>query len=254
MAANPGVYGLRKFYRYMGAGPSSSTLATIGDDVGDTTTIYAQFLFTGTRTTAAGALMKAGTGSSKIVCDTANTKFLQFYLDSGATSGDNRGMYLRTYYTGTAGGGDCLRVYADVSVAATSVYGAHISVGFGESTSGGSVTGLAVGVRATLGLPSVAMAANGYYTALMSEIYSFGAASDAGAVEELSFLRFVNGGHATGRGTVDDDAFLFVLDTGFSSGAAHVWYDSAFTATNGTETLKVKTPGGTRYLVLYDAR
>ena len=52
---------------------------------------------------------------------------------------------------------------------------------------------------------------------------------------------------------VDDDAFLFVLD-GFSSGSAHLWYDHQGTApTNVEEWIKVKTPGGTRYLALYNA-
>jgi hypothetical protein len=95
----------------------------------------------------AGPLISAGNSAQKISSSLPNTKFLQFYLESIATSGDNRGMYLRTYYTGAGGGGDALRVYADVSVAAANVFGAHISLGLGESTTGGKVTGLGVGVR-----------------------------------------------------------------------------------------------------------
>lgn len=245
MAANPGVYGLRKFYRYMGAGPSGSTLATIGDDVGDTTTIYAQFIFTETRTTAAGALMKAGTSSSKIVCDTANTKFLQFYLDSGATSGDNRGLYLRTYYTGAAGGGDCARIYADVSVAAANVYGAHISVGFGEAaTPTGSVSGLAVGMRATLGVAN----SGGTYAALMAEIYSFGASADPAACTEISFIRVVNDGNA--KDDVDDDAFLFSLQ-GFTAGDAKVYSENTGAVGTMAGALKIKIGANTRYIMVH---
>jgi hypothetical protein len=162
----------------------------------------------------AGPLLLAGNSTQRVVSSLPNTKFLQFYLDSTATSGDNRGMYLRTYYTGAGGGGDALRVYADVSVAAANVFGAHISLGLGESTTGGKVTGLGVGVRAQLGLPNVAMASGGTYAALMAEIYSFGEHSDAGAVTELSFIRVVNDGHANGIADVDDDANLLVITGG----------------------------------------
>jgi hypothetical protein len=139
----------------------------------------------------AGPLISAGNSAQKISSSLPNTKFLQFYLESIATSGDNRGMYLRTYYTGAGGGGDALRVYADVSVAAANVFGAHISLGLGESTTGGKVT-----------------------AALMAEIYSFGEHSDAGAVTELSFIRVVNDGHANGIADVDDDANLLVITGG----------------------------------------
>jgi len=118
----------------------------------------------------------------------------------------------------------------------------------GESTDVGSVTGLGVAVRSTLGLPDGALPSGGTYSALMSEIYSFGDNSDAGAVTELSFLRVVNGGTTNGKATVDDDAFFMVLD-GFGDGAAHMWYVHA--PTTLVEAVKVKTPGGTRYIGLY---
>lgn len=187
---------------------------------------------------------------------TADTKVISIYADITATSGDNRGIYNRLYIKGAGAGGESLRSYTEITgVAAGTVHGAHLSLGMGESTTGGSVTGLGVAARCTLGLPDVALSAGGTYSALQSEIYSFGDNSDAGAVTELSFLRFVNGGTTNGKATVDDDAFLLVLDTGFSSGSAHIWYDkgSAITTGNASEWLKVKTPGGTRYLMLYDS-
>ena len=184
---------------------------------------------------------------------TADTKAISIYVDITATSGDNRGIYNRLYLK-SIGGGESLRSYTEITgVTVGTAHGAHLSLGMGESTIGGAVTGLGVAVRCTLGLPSVALAAGGTYSALMAEIYSFGANSDAGAVTELSFLRVVNGGATNGKVTVDDDAFFAVLD-GFASGSTKMWYDATFTAANGTETLKVKTPSGTRYIVLYDAR
>jgi len=185
---------------------------------------------------------------------TADTKVISIYADITATSGDNRSIYNRLYLKGTGGGGESLRSYTEITgVVVGTAHGAHLSLGMGESTTGGAVTGLGAAVRCTLGLPSVALASGGTYTALMAEIYSFGTSSDAGAVTELSFLRVVNDGHTNGKATVQDDAFFFVLD-GFSTDDTGLWKDGAFTATNGSETIKVKTPSGTRYLVLYDAR
>ena len=178
---------------------------------------------------------------------TADTKVISIYADIAATSGDNRGIYNRLYLTST-GGGESLRSYTEISGTVGTAHGAHLSLGMGESTDGGAVTGLGVAVRCTLGLPNVALAAGGTYSALMAEIYSFGASSDAGAVTELSFLRVVNGGATDGKATVDDDAFFAVLD-GFADGAAHLWYVHA--PTTLVEAVRVKTPGGTRYIGLY---
>ncbi len=208
--------------------------------------------FTGAKPNViAGPLILAGNSSQKITSSLPDTKFMQFYLESTATSGDNRGMYLRTYFSGAGGGGDALRVYADVSVAAANVFGAHISLGLGESTSGGAVTGLGVGVRATLGLPDVALASGGTYAALMAEIYSFGDNSDAGAVTELSFIRVVNDGTSDGKDDVDDDAFLLSLQ-GLTAGTGHL-VEAGTSMGTVTGTLKIKLGADTRYLPYYSS-
>ena len=196
---------------------------------------------------SAGPLILAGTSAQKISSSLVDTKFIQAYLESSATSGDNRGMYLRTYYTGAGGGGDALRVYADVSVAAANVFGAHISLGLGESTTGGSVSGLGVGVRAQLGLPNVALASGGTYAALMAEIYSFGEHSDAGAVTELSFIRIVNAGHANGIADVDDDANLLVITGGAIASGNMVQAETD--ETKFSHKIRCKVHGSTMYLM-----
>jgi hypothetical protein len=200
---------------------------------------------------AAGPLILAGTSSQKITSSLADIKFIQAYLESSATSGDNRGMYLRTYYTGAGGGGDALRVYADVSVAAANVFGAHISLGLGESTVGGKVTGLGVGVRAQLGLPNVALASGGTYAALMAEIYSFGEHSDAGAVTELSFIRVVNDGHANGIADVDDDANLLVITGGAIASGNMVQAETD--ETKFSHKIRCKIHSSTMYLMACDS-
>jgi len=214
----------------------------------DNSLIAQQIDFSGAKpNVAAGPLVLAGTSSQKITSSLPDTKFFQAFLESSATSGDNRGMYLRTYYTGAGGGGDALRVYADVSAAAGNVFGAHISVGFGESTTGGSITGLACGVRAQLGLPDVAMASGGTYTALQAEIYSFGQHSDAGATTELSFIRIVNDGHANGIADVDDDANLLVITGGAIASGNMVQAETD--ETKFSHKIRCNVHGSTMYLM-----
>ena len=214
----------------------------------DNTLDAQQISFAGAKpSVSAGPLILAGNSSQKITSSLADTKFIQAYLESSATSGDNRGVYLRTYYTGAGGGGDALRVYADVSVAAANVFGAHISLGLGESTTGGSVSGLGVGVRAQLGLPNVALASGGTYAALMAEIYSFGEHSDAGAVTELSFIRIVNAGHANGIADVDDDANLLVITGGAISSGNMVQAETD--ETKFSHKIRCKVHGSTMYLM-----
>lgn len=154
--------------------------------------------------------------------------FREYRYECSATSGTAQGIYNRLYLTaaGTLTA-NSFRTYTDiVGVAIGNAYGAHISLGMGESTVGGAVTGLGVAVRATLGLPSVAMVAGGTYAAIMAEIFSFGAAADPTLMTRLAFIRCVNGGDGTGIGRVDDKAYLLDLN-GFSVGAGNVFVASA---------------------------
>lgn len=190
-----------------------------------------------------------GTSAAPITDDTADVKFAQLYADSGATSGDARGIYNKLSLTGAGGGGESLRSYTEiVGVAAANAHGAHISLGLGESTTAGSVTGLGVALRATLGLPNVALPANGTYAALMAEIYSFGANADAGAVTSLSVIRAVNGGDAGGQADVDDDAAFIEFD-GFTAGDGNmIAAKAAAAAPNVTNSIRIKIGGVVKYI------
>ncbi|MFH1170586.1 MAG: hypothetical protein V1704_03440 [Candidatus Vogelbacteria bacterium] len=200
-----------------------------------------------------GGVIKAGTSAAPVTEDTANMKFMSFYFDNGATSGDNRGIYNKLDLTGAGGGGESLRSYTDLKAAAGTAHGAHISLGMGESTTAGSVTGLGVGVRATLGLPNAALPAGGTYAAMMPEIYSFGDDSDAGAVTELSFIRAVNGGNANGIADVDDDAVLLSLQ-GFTAGAGNMTVtDADGNIGNPAGTIRIKIGSTLYYLPYYAA-
>ena len=195
---------------------------------------------------------RRGSSTDKLTIDTANTNFLEYRFDCGATSGDNRGMYLRLYMTGAGGGGEAARIYTDVvGVAQGTCHGAHISLGFGESTTGGSITGLGVAMRATLGLPNVAMGAGGTYAAIQPEIYGFGAAADPAAVTELSFIRCVAGGGATERGAIDDKAYLLVLD-GVAEGSGNMVVASN-TEANYVSAARCKINGVEKWLMFASA-
>lgn len=152
-------------------------------------------------------LMGIGTSTTRATAAVADKKFLSFYLENSATSGDNRGMYLRLYMTGAGGGGEALRVFTSVQdVAAGTAHGAHISLNFGTS---GTVTGQGIAMRATLHMPSTALTSNVTMAAVQAEIYNDAATSDPGGSTLLSYFRAVNGGNATGGADVDDDAVLF---------------------------------------------
>ena len=192
-----------------------------------------------------GGLIKAGTASARVIEDTANMRFVNFNFDNGATSGDNRGIYNRLYLTGAGGGGESLRTFTSIEdVACGTAHGAHISLGFEAS---GSITGLGVASRNTLHIPNAVMPAGGTYAATQPEIYSDGATSAPAAVTELSFIRCINDGNATGIANVDDKAFLLSL-IGGSVGAGNVM--AAKTAAAVTHTLRMKAPNGTTYYIM----
>lgn len=166
-----------------------------------------------------GGIIKAGTSSSPVTEDTANMKFMSFYFDDGATSGDARGMYLRLYITGAGGGGEAARVFTTVSnVAGANAHGQHTSLSFGTS---GTLTGQGIASRNTLHIPNVQWSSNNVtYSALQAEIWADGATTDPQATN-LSFIRVVAGGTQAGIDDIEDDAFMFAFN-GFTAASGNV--------------------------------
>ena len=199
------------------------------------------------------ASIAIGTSTTHWSTTTANTKVISIYADVSVGTGDNRGIYNRLYFkTAGVGGGESLRSYTEITgVAIGTAHGAHLSLGMGESTTKGSVTGLGVAVRATLGFPNIAMDSGGTYAAIMSEIYSFGTSCDPAAVTELSFLRLVAGGDSTGRAAIDDKAYLLVLD-GVAEGANNMVVASA-TEANYASAARCKINGVEKWLMFASA-
>jgi len=194
-------------------------------------------------------LISAGSSSERVVSGDANVKFFEFRCESSATSGDNRAIYNRLYITGAGNGGESLRSFTTVEdVAASTAHGAHISLNFGDS---GSVTGLGVAGRHTLHIPDDASWAPGNVAALQAEIYSDGADSDTDGATEVAFLRFVNGGNASGVSDVDDDAFLFTIDGGAVGSGNMVQTDND--ETKMSHKIRIQVHGTTMYLMAADS-
>ena len=190
-------------------------------------------------------LLGAGTSSDPATVATADTNFIEFRCQNTATSGDNRLIYNRLYLAGAGGGGESLRAFTTISdVAAGTAHGAHISLNFGDT---GSVTGLGVAVRGTLHIPNDADWAPGTVAALQAEIYSDGAASDTDGATEVSFIRVVNGGNASGIADVDDDADLLAL-SGFTIGAGNM-VQTETDETKFSHKIRCNVGGTTLYLM-----
>ena len=195
-----------------------------------------------------------GKSALHVTSSVASTKFISIYVDITATSGDNRAIYNRLYFKASnSGGGESLRSYTLIDGAYTitdAAHGAHITLGMGESTTTGRINGLGAAVRAQLGLASAALL-GGTYTALQAEIYAFGASCQPSGVTELSFIRCVAGGHATGRQEIDDKAYLLVLD-GVAEGAGNMVVASA-TETNYASAARCKINGVEKWLMFASA-
>jgi hypothetical protein len=103
-----------------------------------------------------GRLSSAGVSSgasSAPVAQSSSGSVNQFYVTASHASGDVRGIYARVNFTG-AGAGETLRAFSTVAAAqgaGQTTNGAHISL---SVNSGGSISGAANAVRATLGVAS----------------------------------------------------------------------------------------------------
>jgi len=219
---------------------SASALKFVGDSRLD---------FTGNTVLAAntdGGIIKGGTsGAGAIVQDVADTKFVSFYFDDGATSGEARGIYDCLYVTGAGGSGTALRALCDVTdVTAVDARGAHISLSFGST---GKVSGSGQALTLTTHIANQATQ-SGSLSALTTEIYSEGATSDpSGAV--LSCWRASANGDGTGKADVETDCALIHVDSGFTEGDGNmVAKKGAAACPNVTESIRIRLPDGVRYL------
>ena len=130
----------------------------------------------------------------------------EYRYQSTATSGDVRGMYMALGLNGAGSAGEAVRARTIVQAVGVigGVHGLHGGVEFDAD---GTITGLGVGVRATLMCPNRAAMAT--IAGGMSELWAEGASTDFGAATMHSIHRFVMDGDATGYATADN-VFEFV--------------------------------------------
>lgn len=166
---------------------------------------------------ASGLFFGAGTTASPATTSTADAKFIEIRAQSTATSGDNRLQYLRYNIAGAGASGECVRAFTDLTAAAGTARGAHVSLQAGAT---GYVTGLGAGVDSQLYVKNETLA-GGTYAALNTEIYSEGASTAVSGVTSLSCFRAALSGNATGAAAVDDKANLITL-TGGANGSGNI--------------------------------
>lgn len=121
--------------------------ANLDETVGGVKTLRGQT----TGAVTAALLHGCGTTTTPASTSTANKNFLGYWTETTASSGDCRGMYLRTYFGG-AGSGEASRIYATINYAGAAAVGGTIN---GEHVtlsinSGSTVSGQASAARFTL--------------------------------------------------------------------------------------------------------
>ncbi len=163
-------------------------------------------------------LMGVGTSANPATTSVADKSFIELRTQSSAISGASRSIYARHNLSGAGQSGECLRAFTDLTAAVTTSRGAHISLQIGST---GYVSGLGVGVDAQLYIKNSIVPANGTYAGLNVEIYSEGASATPAAVTQLSYIRIVAGGHATGIAAVDDKVYLLSIN-GTAVGAGNM--------------------------------
>jgi hypothetical protein len=186
--------------------------------------------------TANSALrLGAGNSNEPETTGSADSNFIDYRLKSTAASGTNRGMYIRQYLTGGAGG-EAARIYNTVSsnTPADTINGAHISQDFGSTA--GNVTGEGQAVRATLMVPNRTL--GGTCAAVKAELWADGASSDA---SNVAFIRCTLAGNSTGVTTLDTSAKFMTIDGVGAAGAGKIL--QANTAGASTNILKISVDG-----------
>jgi len=141
-------------------------------------------------------LEKVGTHSVPVASAHADKIFREYRYRSTSTTGDVRGQYMELLMNGAGLSGEACRNRAYIEAAVATAHGCHDGVEFGTD---GSVTGLAVGHRATYMAKDAAAAAT--IAGGMSELYAAGDSTNYATATVHSIHRFVNDGDATGKAT-----------------------------------------------------
>lgn len=155
--------------------------------------------------TTAALLAGGGTSATPCATSTADKNFLGFWTKTTATSGDSRGLYLRTYFSGAGVSGEAARIFGTVdnvtAAVGGTVNGAHISLSITGAS--GAVSGQGFAARLTLGADAQTRTLNANVAVLNldSDIatgntvpadLAFARVTDTGAVRIGSLLKMPN--------------------------------------------------------------
>lgn len=186
-----------------------------------------------------------GTSASPATTALANKKFIELWCSSSASSGDNRLLYLQYFLTG-GGGGECIRGLTTLTAATGTAHGAHVGL---QLTGSGQISGLGVGMRATLMVPDKTL--GGTVAAIMAELFADGTSSD---VSNGTCLRCVLAGDSTGVSALSLTTTLLNID-GITIGSAGA--GQMVNAISGdkavTHLVKIKINGVTYWLMARNA-
>jgi len=182
---------------------------------------------------------------------TSANKAIAVYTTSSSTSTSVNVLpvYIDATMTGANGQGRGMEVKLTIDNAKL---GAHCNaikgyVDFNGGSGVGMVTGLGSAIVAEMKMAGGAMT-HGTYAVMELELVC--PASWTGNFSTSFIHAQVSG---TTSGNFDDYGYFFTL-TGVASDAAHMWYEpgSAIAAKAIDEFIRVKTPGGVRYIPLYN--
>lgn len=156
-----------------------------------------------------------GTSAAPQVDDTVNVNFVSGFFDSGAASGDSKGLgitlnatgVLQTFSTGIYGA--CLP-----SVQVRNPVGVQGDLIFGAA---GWIQGLGYAIGGYLSLPAAAVAATGNVACVSADINA-PASADVSAATRVSCIRINVGGDATGIATWETKGAVISL-VGFTQAA-----------------------------------
>ncbi len=195
---------------YWDAAASLFTIVEGGLFAGLATAVAANPSSTGSLLLVPGAAFEGGfhigTDSVPLVDDDTNVNFMSAYFDSGATSGDSKGMaiklhatgLLQTYSTAIFGAiAPSVRVRNPVAVQGDMYFGAA-----------GAVQGLGYGVGTYIAFPAASLPSGGNYAGMNIE-FSLPASCDIGSpggggASRVAMLRFAIGGDTTAKATFED--------------------------------------------------
>ncbi|MBT3267197.1 hypothetical protein HN371_08605 [Candidatus Poribacteria bacterium] len=208
-----------------------------------------KFRASGGADAAAALLGGVGTTGSPATTAVAGQNMLEFRVQTTATSGDFRGLYIRADFDGDGVAGEGIRsnCVSDQDVAGT-VNGIHASF---EVKAGGDITGAAHGGRFGFIVPDDSSITQGTVAGAMSEIYLTGTSSTLNATQHSLHRFTAAGANAATRNA--EVLNLFSVEGVTTTSGGMYYANTAAVPGNANASLRIITPDGIKHILLFDA-